>query len=279
MGYGAQHTHILDDRDVDEYYKNPKFERFVHLKQTTVKIIVYSTVETILHVNMANLWFDYSWTEHSIRVKEGMNVICVCCLRDSEEWPEQYQRVTVEVRGLRQVCLHPTPDLDYRWQALIVTERCPLSLEETALIATGFHNIRRESDVAEWESTDWHIKRAHDYYAGPLSSFKLTLAQKVLLMYNNTGIRRHSCVEIMAADMGHVTQALFSQVPFYQAFNWEFIFDHKDKYLWFENQWIHMVDSHYWKSVRSSHLIYDFQDWEFRPGWYGDAWTLGRTVI
>ena len=100
-------------------------------------------------------------------------------------------------------------------------------------------------------------------------------------MYNNKGIRRHSCVEMMAADMGHVTQALslFSQVPFYQAFNWEFIFDHKDKYLWFENQWIHMVDSHYWKSVQSSHLIYDFQDWEFRPGWYGDAWALGRTVI
>ena len=37
-----------------------------------------------------------------------------------------------------------------------------------------------------------------------------------------------------------------------------------------------MVDSHYWRSVQSSHLIYDFQDWEFRPGWYGDEWTLGR---
>ena len=37
-----------------------------------------------------------------------------------------------------------------------------------------------------------------------------------------------------------------------------------------------MVDSHYWKSVRLCHLIYDFQDWEFRPGWYGDEWTLGR---
>ena len=80
----------------------------------------------------------------------------------------------------------------------------------------------------------------------------------------------------MATDIGHVTQALFSQVPFYQAFAWEFIFDHKDKHLWFENQWIHLVYSHYWKSVWSSHLIYDFQDWEFRPGWYGDAWTLGK---
>ena len=166
---------------------------------------------------MANLWFKVDWdpfvprvTEHSIRVKEGMNVICVCCLRDSEEWPEQYQRVTVEVRGLRQVCLHPTPDLDYRWQALIVTERCPLSLEETALIAMGFYYLRRESDVAEWESSYWRIKRAHDYFTEPLSSFRLTLAQKVLLMYNNTGIRRHLCVEMMVADIGHEAQALFS---------------------------------------------------------------------
>ena len=85
-----------------------------------------------------------------------------------------------------------TPDLDYRWQALIVTERSPLSLEETALIAMGFFYIKRESDVAEWESEDWRIKRAHKFYAEPLAMFKLTLAQKVLLMYNNTGIRR-SC--------------------------------------------------------------------------------------
>ena len=54
MWYGAQHTHILDDRDVDEYYRNPKFENYVHLKQTTVMIIVYLTCETILYIDMAN---------------------------------------------------------------------------------------------------------------------------------------------------------------------------------------------------------------------------------
>ena len=36
----------MEDRDVDEYYKSPKFEEFVHLKQTTQKIIVYSTVHS-----------------------------------------------------------------------------------------------------------------------------------------------------------------------------------------------------------------------------------------
>ena len=28
----------------------------------------------------------------------------------------------------------------------------------------------------------------------------------------------------------------------------------------------------------ASHIIYDFQEWEFRPGWYSDAWTLGREL-
>ena len=157
----------------------------------------------------------------------------------------------MEVRGLRHVCLHPTTDLDYWWQAIIVTERSPLSLEETALIAMGFYYIRRESDVAAWESEDWRIKRAHDYYTEPLSKFKLTLAQKVLLMYNNTGIRRFSCVEMMSADLGHCIQALSSDMPLFRAFDWDFIGDHKDKHWWFEHQWIHMVDSHYWKSVQS----------------------------
>ena len=122
--------------------------------------------------------------------------------------------------------------------------------------------------MAEWESEDWCIKRAHEFYAEPLAQFRLTLAQKVLLMYNNTGIWRHSCISMMSADIGHVTQALFSQVPFYQAFDWEFIF---------ELQWIHIVDSRYWISVRSSHQIYDFQDMEFVPGYWkhGDSWNLG----
>ena len=61
--------------------------------------------------------------------------------------------------------------------------------------------IRRESDVEEWESKDWQIKRAHEFYAEPLAQFRLTLAQKVLLMYNNTGIRRHSCISMMSADI------------------------------------------------------------------------------
>ena len=122
--YGAQHTHILDDRDVDEYNRNPKFEEFVHMKQDIQKLIVYSTVETIVFIDRVNLWTESSWTPgephvfgYTVAVREGMNVICLCHTRDSEEWPELYQRVTVELRGPGQICLHPTPDLDNKWQA------------------------------------------------------------------------------------------------------------------------------------------------------------------
>ena len=56
MMYGAQHMYILDDRDVDEYNKNPKFEPFAHLRQRIQKLIVYSEIDTELHIDRANIW-------------------------------------------------------------------------------------------------------------------------------------------------------------------------------------------------------------------------------
>ena len=156
--YGAQHNYILDDRDVNEYNMYRKFEQFAHLWQEIQKLIVYSTVETIVFLDRVNLWLDNSGTPdvfgYAVAVREGMNVICLCWTKDSEEWLEPYQRVTVELRGPGLICLHPTPDLDHRWQALVIMERSPLSLEETALINLGFSYIRRESDVEKWESQD-----------------------------------------------------------------------------------------------------------------------------
>ena len=53
--YGAQHKYILDDRDVDEYNRNRKFEQFAHLRQEIQKLIIYSTVETVLYIDRANV--------------------------------------------------------------------------------------------------------------------------------------------------------------------------------------------------------------------------------
>ena len=60
--YGAQHEFILDDRDVDEYNKNPKFEPFAHLRQRIQKLIVYSDIDTVLNIDRANMWSATSWT-------------------------------------------------------------------------------------------------------------------------------------------------------------------------------------------------------------------------
>ena len=119
--YGAQHDFILDDRDVNEYNKNRKFEQFTHLRQDIQKLIVYSTVETILWIDRANIWRIWTPGEpkvfgYAVAVREGMNIICLCHTCDSEEWPEPYQRVTVELRGPGLISQHPTPDLDHRWQ-------------------------------------------------------------------------------------------------------------------------------------------------------------------
>ena len=84
--YGAQHEFILDDRDVDEYNKNPKFEQFAHLGQSIQKLIVYSTVKTVLNIDRARLWkTPPSWTPvepnvfgYEGAVAKGMNIICLC---------------------------------------------------------------------------------------------------------------------------------------------------------------------------------------------------------
>ena len=103
--YGAQHDYILDDRDVDAYYVNRKFEHFAHLRQDIQKLIVYLTMETIVFLDRVNLWSNNSGTpdvfDYAVAVREGMNVICLCWTKDSEEWPEPYQRVTVELTHQR----------------------------------------------------------------------------------------------------------------------------------------------------------------------------------
>ena len=100
-----------------------QFEEFAHLRQEIQKLIIYSTVETVMYIDRANLWTTDSCTPRDIKVfgyavavREGMNIICLCHTRDSEEWPEPDQRVTMELRGPGLICLHPTPDLDSRWQ-------------------------------------------------------------------------------------------------------------------------------------------------------------------
>ena len=79
--YGAQHEFILDDRDVHEYNMNRKFEQFAHLKQNIQKLIVYSTVETVLYIDskfVVSYFLDTGG-------REGVRV-CSCSERGDERY-------------------------------------------------------------------------------------------------------------------------------------------------------------------------------------------------
>ena len=279
--YGAQHEYILDDRDIQEYNKTPKFEEFVHLEQNIQKLIVYSHIDTVINIDRSNMWYSppqngpYEPNVHGyeLRITEGLNIICLCHTNDCADWPQPYKRVTVESRGIGLISLVPTPDLDCRWQALIVTDRCPLSLQETALISIGFHYIRRETDVKEWDNVDPWVERAHGTFRVQLARFRLTDAQKILLLYNSSGIHRHSCISHVSNDIGHLTQSLGAKVPFAKAFDWDFIAEHRDRYEWYCLQWESMVENFYWDSVTYSHGVVDFQDYRRDFGYfdYSDA--------
>ena len=130
--------------------------------------------------------------------------------------------------------------------------------------------------MKKWEKDPW-VKRAHEAFAHELARFKLTEAQKVLLLYNVGGMRRHSCISQMRDDIGHLGQALSDQTAYFRAFDIQFIVDHQDRHRWYEMQWIHMIDNQYWESVLCSHGVFDFEDMYFESGYYThtDSWNLG----
>ena len=88
----------------------------------------------------------------------------------------------------------------------------------------------------------------------------------MLLLYNTSGMRRHSCISQMRDDIGHLRHALCTQTAYFRAFDMQFIIDHQDRHRWYELQWIHMIDTEYWESVRNNHSVFDFVDLYFDSG-------------
>ena len=131
--------------------------------------------------------------------------------------------------------------------------------------------------MKKWESQDSWVKRAHEVFALGLAQFKLTEAQKVLLLYNTSGMHRHSCISMFRDDIGHLSRALCGLTPYFRAFDWEFVIDHQDRHRWYELQWVHMINNQYWESVLCSHGVFDFQDMVFVGGYYkhANSWDLG----
>ena len=125
-------------------------------------------------------------------MKKGLNVICLCRYAEVEDWLTKYRRVSIKVITEGQVMfLGHAPDLDSRWQTLILTESLLFNLKDMIAMKLGFQCMRQEDAVAlvrEQEGVD-HMLTVNRVL---VDSWKLSEAQKVLLRYNSSLTRNRS---------------------------------------------------------------------------------------
>ena len=92
------------------------------------------------------------------RVKKGLNVICLCRYAEIEDWPTTYSRVSINVKTAGQVMfLGHAPDLDSRWQTVIVTESLLFTLQDMLAMKLGLRFIR-QGDAVTLARGRWVLK-------------------------------------------------------------------------------------------------------------------------
>ena len=132
-----------------------------------------------MEVDWTLIFFDW-------KVKKGLNVICLCRYAENEDWPTKYRRVSINVKNVGQVMfLERTPDLDNRWQALILTDSLPLCLKDMIAMRLGFQYMRREKALILAQE-DEGIDHALMVHRELLDCWKLSSVQKVLLRFNSS---------------------------------------------------------------------------------------------
>ena len=139
------------------------------------------------------------------------------------------------------------PDLDSRWQTVIVTESLLFTLQDMLAMRLGLQFMRQEDAVAlarEQESVDHMLTVNREL----LDSWRLSAAQKVLLRWNSSLTRNRSCSLLTKGSNGHNGESMSSDVPFYRAFDWEFSMRHAWAKKWFRNRWRAIMVDPYWKS-------------------------------
>ena len=94
-----------------------------------------------------------------------------------------YRRVSINVKTAGQVMfLGHAPDLDSRWQIVIVTANMLFSLQDMLAMKLGIQFMRREDALANAREQDG-INYLLTVNSKLLASWKLTAAQKVLLTH------------------------------------------------------------------------------------------------
>ena len=124
----------------------------VHLRAETTKLIIYSYAESKLQVQLCERYKESNNLNYSTedwKIKRGLNVICLCRCAEWEDWPTVYRRISVTIKCPGQfMFLGHAPDLDRRWQIVIVTENLLFSLQDMLAMRLGIQFMRQEDAVA-----------------------------------------------------------------------------------------------------------------------------------
>ena len=158
-------------------------------------------------------------------------MICCCRYAKIEDWPTTYSRVSINVKTAGQVMfLGHAPDLDSRWQTVIVTESLLFTLQDMLAMRLGLQFMRQEDAVAlarEQEGVDHMLTVNREL----LDSWRLYEAQKVLLRWNSSLTRNRPCPLLTKGSNGHNGEPMSRDIPLYRAFDWGFSMD----YAWSKN--------------------------------------------
>ena len=180
---------MISDDEVARLHEANRPSAQVHLCNETTKLIFYLYVECVLQFTCERMYEEASKMDtdtHDWKVKQGLNVICLCRYAEWEEWPVKYRRLSIKVKIAGQVMfLGHAPDLDSRWQVVILTENLLFSLQDMLAMKLGIQFMRQEDAVARAREQDGidHMLTVNRVL---LDSWKLSMAQKVLLRHNSS---------------------------------------------------------------------------------------------
>ena len=212
----------ISEDEVARLHKANRPSAQVHLRTETTKLIIYSYVECELQFTCGRMYKScrrVDTVKDDWKVKQGLNVICLCCYAEIEEWPTKYRRISLTVKFPGQfMFLGHAPDLDRRWQIVIVTENLLFSLQDMLAMRLGIQFMRQEDAVAharEQDSVDHMLTVNREL----LDSWKLSALQKVLLRWNSSVTRNRSCRLLTRESYGHGGVSMSGDVKFFRAFD------------------------------------------------------------
>ena len=168
----------ISEEEVARLHKGNRPSAQVHLCTDTAKLIIYSFVQCELKFVCRRIYKNYSTVDSDSmkwKVKKGLNVICLCRYAEVEDWPTKYRRVSIEVITEGQVMfLGHAPDLDSRWQTLILTESLLFSLNSSLTRnrscplltkrANGHDGEPMSKDIPFYKAFDWEFSMDYAWH-------------------------------------------------------------------------------------------------------------------